>query len=112
MLLNWIALATPGTSLALVAAYILAGELAVSNGDYRAAFDRYEQEMCSFVKNCQEFALQGKAFLMPYSRMQCWFINQMTRMLPYMPRKDLITENFQKTTNAVSLVYVTTSGVF
>ena len=92
-----------GTSLALVGAYILAGELAVSNGDYQTAFDRYEHEMRDFVRRCQEFALQGKGFLMPDSRIQYWFINQATRMLPYMPWKNLITESFQKTTNAVTL---------
>jgi 2-polyprenyl-6-methoxyphenol hydroxylase-like FAD-dependent oxidoreductase len=92
-----------GTSMALIGAYILAGELAVSNGDYQAAFARYEHEMRTFVKSCQEFALQGKAFLMPDLRLQYWLLNQVTRMLPYMPWKKLITDSFQKTTNAITL---------
>jgi 2-polyprenyl-6-methoxyphenol hydroxylase-like FAD-dependent oxidoreductase len=33
-----------GTSMALVGAYVLAGELASAGGDYRTAFARYEQE--------------------------------------------------------------------
>jgi 2-polyprenyl-6-methoxyphenol hydroxylase-like FAD-dependent oxidoreductase len=92
-----------GTSMALIGAYVLAGELAVSNGDYQAAFVQYEHEMRDFVKRCQEFALQGKSFLMPSSRIQYWLINQTTRMLPYLPWKHLITESFQKTTNAITL---------
>jgi 2-polyprenyl-6-methoxyphenol hydroxylase-like FAD-dependent oxidoreductase len=92
-----------GTSMALIGAYVLAGELAVSNGDYHSAFAQYEHEMRDFVKRCQEFALQGKAFLMPDSRIQYWLINQITRLLPYLPSKKLITEDFQKTTNSITL---------
>jgi 2-polyprenyl-6-methoxyphenol hydroxylase-like FAD-dependent oxidoreductase len=38
-----------GTSLALVGAYVLAAELASSEGDYSAAFERYESRMRPFV---------------------------------------------------------------
>ncbi|MDL4820965.1 FAD-dependent monooxygenase [Actinomadura opuntiae] len=43
-----------GTSLALVGAYVLAGELAAARGDHRAAFAAYEREMRPFVARNQK----------------------------------------------------------
>lgn len=43
-----------GTSLALVGAYVLAGELALAKGDYTQAFSQYEKQlrsMWSRIKN-------------------------------------------------------------
>ncbi|MFE9557559.1 FAD-dependent monooxygenase [Streptomyces sp. NPDC006703] len=45
-----------GTSLALVGAYVLVGELASSRGDHRAAFDRYQQVMRAYVDENQQLA--------------------------------------------------------
>jgi 2-polyprenyl-6-methoxyphenol hydroxylase-like FAD-dependent oxidoreductase len=42
-----------GTSLALVGAYVLAGELGAANGDHQAAFDNYETRMREFVQRNQ-----------------------------------------------------------
>ncbi|MFB4297972.1 FAD-dependent monooxygenase [Actinomadura sp. NTSP31] len=46
-----------GTSMALVGAYVLAGELKASDGDHRAAFAAYEAELRDFVTANQELAL-------------------------------------------------------
>ena len=46
-----------GTSLALVGAYVLAGELQAAAGDHRAAFARYQQQMSGFVQQNQQIAL-------------------------------------------------------
>jgi 2-polyprenyl-6-methoxyphenol hydroxylase-like FAD-dependent oxidoreductase len=43
-------MADVGTSLALVGAYVQAGELAAASGDHRRAFVRYEEEMLEYVK--------------------------------------------------------------
>ncbi|QKG22649.1 FAD-dependent monooxygenase [Actinomadura verrucosospora] len=43
-----------GTSLAMVGAYVLAGELAAADGDHRAAFAAYEREMQPFVERNQK----------------------------------------------------------
>ncbi|GAA2145479.1 FAD-dependent monooxygenase [Actinomadura napierensis] len=43
-----------GTSLALVGAYVLAGELAAAQGDHEAAFAAYEREMRPFVARNQK----------------------------------------------------------
>lgn len=53
-----------GTSIALVGAYVLAGELAAASGDYKKAFTQYESEMRGYVKQNQKFG--------------CLFANDMT----------------------------------
>lgn len=44
-----------GNNLAIVGAYVLAGELKVANGDYQQAFARYNELMRPFVEATQEF---------------------------------------------------------
>lgn len=46
-----------GTSLAMVGAYVLAGELKAAGGDFRTAFERYEAEMREFVRANQHLAV-------------------------------------------------------
>ncbi|MEU5867780.1 FAD-dependent monooxygenase [Nonomuraea sp. NPDC047529] len=63
-----------GTGLALVGAYVLAGELAAAGGDHRAAFAEYERQMRGYAK----IAKSGNAgpFLAPGTpariRMRNW----------------------------------------
>ncbi|MEV4256765.1 FAD-dependent monooxygenase [Spirillospora sp. NPDC049652] len=45
-----------GTGLAVVCAYVLAGELAAAGGDHRVAFPAYEQAIRKFTKACQQVA--------------------------------------------------------
>lgn len=45
-----------GTSVALVGAYVLAGELAEAEGNYIRAFQRYEEGLLAFVKKNQKLA--------------------------------------------------------
>lgn len=60
-----------GSSLALVGAYVLAGELAAEfgevdrAGDHRAAFERYEKITRPFVEANQNLVSPGKATLIP-----------------------------------------------
>lgn len=96
-----------GTGLALVGAYILAGELAKAQGDYQTAFARYESEMRGYVQANQQFAVKGVKEFAPQTRMQHWFRNLMLRTLPYMPWKNFIAkkimEDLQRATNAITL---------
>ncbi|MCH9757056.1 MAG: FAD-dependent monooxygenase [Gammaproteobacteria bacterium] len=46
-----------GTSLALIGAYILAGELKSAKGDYETAFERYQSLFTPFVNANQSFAV-------------------------------------------------------
>jgi len=49
-----------GTGTAVVAAYVLAGELAAASGDYGAAFARYEHLLRGYVARGQKQALGGR----------------------------------------------------
>ncbi|MFE9848299.1 hypothetical protein ACFYPN_05705 [Streptomyces sp. NPDC005576] len=42
-----------GTGTAMVAAYVLAGELARARGDHRVAFARYESRLRKYAEGCQ-----------------------------------------------------------
>jgi len=65
-----------GTGLAVVGAYVLAGELAVADGDHTAAYARYNEIMCRYAK----IAGQSNAgrFLAPRTapgiRARNWFL--------------------------------------
>lgn len=50
-----------GTSMAVVGAYVLAGELKAAGGDHRGAFANYERELRGYVAANQELALTNKA---------------------------------------------------
>jgi 2-polyprenyl-6-methoxyphenol hydroxylase-like FAD-dependent oxidoreductase len=79
-----------GTSLALVGAYVLAGELAAAEGDHRIGFTRYENEMRAFVEQNQKLAIQNLPGMVMQRRWQIWMQTQMIRMLPYLPGKERI----------------------
>jgi 2-polyprenyl-6-methoxyphenol hydroxylase-like FAD-dependent oxidoreductase len=68
-----------GTGAAIVAAYVLAGELA--RADYRTAFGRYESLIRDYVTNCQKSAERAGPFLAPRTRRAIWTRNKMYRML-------------------------------
>lgn len=92
-----------GTSLALVGAYVLAGELVAVAGDYRTAFARYEQEMRHYVDlNQKSGAGAGKQLMSP-TRAGIWFSNQMIRSLSYMPWKNAILKEIRKPYDAITL---------
>ncbi|TQC50842.1 FAD-dependent oxidoreductase [Rhodococcus sp. WS4] len=69
-----------GTGLALVGAYVLAGELAAADGDHRVAFGRYDEQMHRYAK----IARKGSAgpFLAPKSaariRLRNWTFKSRT----------------------------------
>jgi 2-polyprenyl-6-methoxyphenol hydroxylase-like FAD-dependent oxidoreductase len=56
------------TSLAVVGAYVLAGELAIANGDHVRAFAAYESEMDDYVVRSRAFAIGAAKRLVPASR--------------------------------------------
>lgn len=56
-----------GTTLAIVGAYVLAGEL-VNGGDVSKALDRYEEIMRPFVEKAQDVPKSAPKFLQPQSR--------------------------------------------
>ncbi|XIE79147.1 FAD-dependent monooxygenase [Streptomyces sp. SBR177] len=54
-----------GTGTAVVAAYVLAGELARAQGDHRTAFARYERRLRTYAEGCQAGGDRTGKFLAP-----------------------------------------------
>jgi len=69
-------LAGQGSSLAMVAAYILAGELHRAGGGYKTAFARYEQIFGPFVAGKQKAALRFAGTFAPKSKFALFLRNQ------------------------------------
>jgi 2-polyprenyl-6-methoxyphenol hydroxylase-like FAD-dependent oxidoreductase len=71
-------LAGQGSALAMVGAYVLAGELGRSPDDPEAAFARYERLMRPFIVKKQKAAVRFAASFAPRTRFGVWFRNQIT----------------------------------
>ena len=76
-------LAGQGSALAMVAAYILAGELHRANGDYASAFARYEDLMGPFVLAKQEAALGFAGAFAPKSKAGLFLRDQVFKLLAF-----------------------------
>lgn len=76
-------LAGQGTALAMVAAYILAGELHRARGDYAQAFQRYQNLFAPFVLNKQKAALRFAGSFAPKSKTALFFRNQIFNLLSH-----------------------------
>ena len=83
-------LAGEGSSLAMTAAYILAGELHRAKGDYVNAFARYQQLFGPFVAEKQEMALRFAGWFAPPSNMSIFLRNQGMKLLKFPPLANLI----------------------
>jgi 2-polyprenyl-6-methoxyphenol hydroxylase-like FAD-dependent oxidoreductase len=93
-----------GTGTAVVAAYVLAGELAAARGDYRTAFARYEQLLRPYVARGQKQALGGKDFLAPATAKKIRQRDRFFSLLPHLPAaKGLIRYFSARTANAIRL---------
>ncbi|MGP4096674.1 FAD-dependent monooxygenase [Nonomuraea sp. KM90] len=91
-----------GTGLALIAAYVLAGELAEA-GDHETAFTQYENHIRPYVEVCHRQAQGADKYLVPQKKSQIWRRNQMMRLLPYMPGKSLIKRMTDRAAAAITL---------
>lgn len=60
------------TSLAVVGAYVLAGELAIADGDHTRAFAAYEEAMADYVIRSRAFAIGAAKRLIPGSSWGVW----------------------------------------
>ncbi len=74
-------LAGQGSALAMVAAYILAGELHRANADYEAAFTRYQELFAPFVSKKQKAALRFAGTFAPKSNFALFLRNQVFRLM-------------------------------
>jgi 2-polyprenyl-6-methoxyphenol hydroxylase-like FAD-dependent oxidoreductase len=74
-------LAGQGSALAMVAAYILAGELHRSGGDFAAAFGRYQTLFGPFVRKKQRAALGFAGTFAPKSKRAIFLRNRVFNLL-------------------------------
>jgi 2-polyprenyl-6-methoxyphenol hydroxylase-like FAD-dependent oxidoreductase len=73
-----------GTSIALIGAYVLAGELAAASGDHPRAFAKYENVMRPFVKANQALGLKSAKLMRSGERKSVagWLLRQSMRIVP------------------------------
>ncbi|HUJ15525.1 MAG TPA: FAD-binding domain [Thermoanaerobaculia bacterium] len=74
-------MAGEGTGLAILEAYVLAGELRECGNDVAAAFARYEQRLMPFLKRKQESAARFASSFAPRTSLGIAFRNAMTRLM-------------------------------
>jgi 2-polyprenyl-6-methoxyphenol hydroxylase-like FAD-dependent oxidoreductase len=91
-----------GTSMALVGAYVLAGELAASNGNHTLAFANYEKGMREFVETNQKRPPGADSGFAPNSRGAIWMRNNVIRIMTKLPGKGLMG-GLQENSNAIEL---------
>ncbi len=68
-----------GSALAMISAYVLAGELLNANGRYRNAFGAYESRLRGYIDAKQRGAERFAAAFAPKTRSGLWFRNQVVR---------------------------------
>ncbi|MEU6827291.1 FAD-dependent monooxygenase [Nocardia beijingensis] len=73
------------TTLAVVGAYVLAGELARAGGDHERAFPAYEHAMAEHVRGSRAVALSAAKTLIPTSRLGVTGLVQSARLLSALP---------------------------
>jgi 2-polyprenyl-6-methoxyphenol hydroxylase-like FAD-dependent oxidoreductase len=85
-----------GTSLSLVGAYLLVGELVAAGGDHRLAFRRYQERLRPYVAQAQQLppgGVDGFAPMRPFTiRMRAVSMRWMTRW----PMRSLVAGLFSK----------------
>ncbi|MDG4820660.1 FAD-dependent monooxygenase [Asanoa sp. WMMD1127] len=91
-----------GTSMALVGAYVLAGELATA-ADPAAAFAGYEEGMRDYVTRNLKRPPGGDRGFAPASRAGIWLRNQVVRTMTKLPGKSALTGNLQAAADAIAL---------
>jgi 2-polyprenyl-6-methoxyphenol hydroxylase-like FAD-dependent oxidoreductase len=72
-------LAGQGSALAIISAYVLAGELRKAGGDYQQAFGAYESRLRAYIARKQRGAERFAAAFAPKTRSGLWFRNQVVR---------------------------------
>jgi 2-polyprenyl-6-methoxyphenol hydroxylase-like FAD-dependent oxidoreductase len=91
-----------GTTMAMIGAYILAGELKAADGEHAQAFPRYESLMHAFTVNIQKLA-DGAEWFVPTTRFRLLMSNFFWKILPYTPWRNMMVKLPTKLANSISL---------
>jgi 2-polyprenyl-6-methoxyphenol hydroxylase-like FAD-dependent oxidoreductase len=73
------------TSIAVLGAYVLAGELARANADYAQAFAAYEREMADPVRRSRAFARAVAKSIVPSSAAGVWALTRGAQLISMLP---------------------------
>jgi 2-polyprenyl-6-methoxyphenol hydroxylase-like FAD-dependent oxidoreductase len=73
------------TSIAVLGAYVLAGELAEAKGDYARAFAAYERGMADAVRRSRTFARAAAKTIVPGSRAGVWALTRAAQLISALP---------------------------
>jgi 2-polyprenyl-6-methoxyphenol hydroxylase-like FAD-dependent oxidoreductase len=99
-----------GTSLALVGAYMLAGEIAAADGDHRIAFSRYQELLRAYVGRGQQLPPGGINGFAPTSAAMIRLRAAAMRTVTRWPLSALIAGQFSKAGEIELPKYDTLSG--
>ncbi|AXB47043.1 FAD-dependent monooxygenase [Amycolatopsis albispora] len=92
-----------GTSMALVGAYVLAGELAAAGGDHRIAFAAYEAKLRDYVRANQQPMPGGTRAFLPSSALGIRLRDGFTRVMLAGPWRKLLTGGMQEKSESIEL---------
>jgi 2-polyprenyl-6-methoxyphenol hydroxylase-like FAD-dependent oxidoreductase len=97
-----------GSSLALVGAYVLTGELAAAGGTYQAAFHAYEKEMRPFVTINQELGIRSAELMKSGEKTNvfAWLLERLMQIAPGRMLQFFInrsTRRIHQAANAITL---------
>jgi 2-polyprenyl-6-methoxyphenol hydroxylase-like FAD-dependent oxidoreductase len=73
------------TSLAVIGAYVLAGELARAGGDHVRAFAAYQREMAETVRRSRAFARGAAKTIIPGSPVAVWALSRGLQLVSLLP---------------------------
>jgi 2-polyprenyl-6-methoxyphenol hydroxylase-like FAD-dependent oxidoreductase len=95
-----------GTSLALIGAYVLAGELTTASGAYQIAFDRYEREMRLFVMINQALGIKSANLMRSKEKTNvwAWLVARMMEIAPGRMVEFFINRSTQRIHSAANAI--------
>ncbi|MDC2958628.1 FAD-dependent monooxygenase [Streptomyces gilvifuscus] len=92
-----------GTGVAIVGAYVLAGELALAEGDFRTAFAEYETRVRDFAKGCQKISGNAGPFFAPPTERRIRSRDRMYRILASRPLARFFKRMTEKAATGITL---------
>ncbi|MFI6444534.1 FAD-dependent monooxygenase [Kitasatospora sp. NPDC050543] len=92
-----------GSGLALVGAYVLAGELAAADGDHRIAYARYQERLREYATGCQKMGEGVAKLMVPDSRLMASVLNRYYKVMPYLPGKNMAARIARRTAENITL---------